>query len=161
MFRRLPYYFVVVVALAYVALKWMTFSYDLTLIEAGSAQGYLSLGYLILVLAAAVVAIFVMRRNEPSTARRGKDTAEGPERSLHHSLHRLRANTHAAFARSPIGTSIRLLLAFLVLAAIPIGLVSLGHPGGLKTFASRDWLLVGMMEVPIVFVVVVMLGSIR
>jgi len=160
-FRRLPYYLVVVVALAYVALKWMTFSYDLRLIEAGSAQGYWSLGYLILVLAAAVVAIFVMRRNEPATAQRGKDARANPQGTLRHSLQRLRANTRAAFARSPIGASTRLLFSLLILAAIPFGLVSLGHAGGLNTFAARDWLLVGMMEVPIVFVVVVALGSIR
>jgi hypothetical protein len=148
MVRRLPYYFLFVVALAYVAVKWKTFSYDLRLIEAGSAQGYFALGYLILVLVSVVVAIFGMRRDRPSTGLRDR-------------LNVLRTTTSDAFARSPMRTSVRLLLCFTLGAAIPLGLFVLVHPHGFGTLAAGDWVLLGMMEFPVALVAVVMLAGIR
>jgi hypothetical protein len=148
MLRQLPYYFLFVVALAYVAAKWNTLSYNLRLIEAGSAQGYFALGNLILVFAAVVVAIFVMRRDRPSTNLRGK-------------IYALRTTTRAAFARRPMRTSIRLLLGFVFCAAIPLGLFVLVHPHGFSTLAASDWVLLGVMEFPVAFVALVVLDGIR
>ena len=148
MFRRLPYYLVVVAALAYVALKWKTVPYDLQLIEVGSAKGYLSLGYFILVLIAPVVAVSVMRRDQPSTSLRGR-------------LHILRTTTSVAFARSPMRTSVRLLLGFSLCAIVPLGLSVLAHPRGFGTLAPRDWALLGVMECPVVLIAMVVIGGIR
>jgi hypothetical protein len=80
--------------------------------------------------------------------------------SLRDQLHRLRTGTRRAYARNPMGTSIRLLLALVVCAAVPFGLFILIHPHGFRGLAASDWALLGLMEFPAVFVAAVVITGI-
>jgi hypothetical protein len=162
MFSRLIYYLYFIVVVAVVAVKWRTFPRGLHLMMEGRLDAFLAFMELVLLLAMCILAAIALRRSSLSHRRARAETTVGSgNSSLRDQLHRLRTDARSAFARNPMGTSIRLLLALVVCAAVPFGLFILIHPHGFRGLAVSDWVIFGLSEFPVVFVTVVVLTDIR
>ena len=169
-FRRLLYALVLVVALVVAWIKMDAYLHDVRIGMSESPARLLDLGYLLAVVALAVIAVRALLRHRLSRAicsldrgevRNGcRNAAEPAGRSIQYSdtslrakLRQLPTNAREAFGRRPIWASI--LSMFII--SIPVFLVSMGHTGGLKTFGLDEWILVAVMELPMAIVACVVL----
>lgn len=169
-FRRLLYALVLVVALVVAWIKMDAYLHDVRTGISGSPAGLLDLGYIIAVLALAVIAVRALLQPRLSRTicsldrgeiRNGsRNAAEPAGRSIQYSDTSLRAklcqlptNAREAFGRRPIWASI--LSMFII--SIPVFLVFMAHAGGLKTFGLYEWILVAVMELPMAVVACVVL----
>ncbi|SRR5216684_1499166 len=148
MARRLSHYFVIVVAAAYVALKCLIFSKSAHLGRGITEADYFELAKVIVVLIAAGVSAFRLLQDRRS---RGVESLDAPAANARYSTFRdwirqLFTPLAGVSARHPILTP----LLMLSLLAIPFGLRVLGTTKGWEGFGVRDWILVGLAEVPIV-----------
>ena len=149
MARRLSHYFVIVVAAAYVALKCLIFSKSTHLGGGITEADYFELAKVIIVLIAAGVSAFRLLQDRRS---RGVESLADPAANARYStsfrdwIRQLFTPLAGVSARHPILTP----LLMLSLLAIPFGLRALGTTKGWEGFGVRDWILVGLAEVPIV-----------
>ena len=148
MARRLSYYFLIVVAAAYVAWKYLIFSRGAHLSKGVTMADYFELANVIIMLIAAGVAVICLVQDRRS---RRAGSRDAPAANAHYST-AFRDWTRHVFAplagvtaRHPILTP----LLMLPLLAIPFGLRALGTAQGWDSFDVRDWILVGLAEVPI------------
>ena len=164
-FRRLLYSLVIVVALVVAWIKMDAYLHNVRVGRGGSTAGLLDLGYLLAMVALVVIAMRVLLRTRSSRAidrldrgeiRNGsRNAAELTGRSIQYSdtslrdkLRQLPTIAREAFGRRPIWASI--LSMFMI--SIPVLLVSMAHAGGLKAFGLHEWILVAVMELPLVIV---------
>jgi hypothetical protein len=142
MFRRIPYYFLLIASALFVALKSGPYIQLLRDGMGGTEAGFLELAWLVAALLAALAAVYVLRRN------RGPAPPHSANSSFRLTLSEAPTIVQGAFRRRPaLATGLTL-----VLVAIPIVLV--GSAYGWKAFDSRDWILISIGELPIIFVAI-------
>ena len=144
MFRRLIYSLLLAVGVVVFWIKGKSYLHDVRIGLAGTTGGLLQLAYLLAMMAL----VFIILRNLLRSAPR--DTREA---SFAASLHRLQTVARGAFVRSPVLASASLAIFAAVFGGIPIGLLAFGRVGGIRTFDIGEWIVVGVAELPIVFVV--------
>jgi hypothetical protein len=120
---------------------------------------YIEFGTLLAILLAAIVAINALRRDRSARRLGGLPVDKGLVRgaSFRDTLRQLPEIVRKAFDRHPVLSS----LLSLVLAFIPAGLVAMGRRDGLHAFEPHDWMLAGVMEIPMTIVVAMVLASFR
>jgi hypothetical protein len=123
-----------------------------------TTDDYIEFGRLFAVLLAAIVAIDALRRDRSARRPGGLPVDNGLFRggSFLDTLRQLPEVVRKAFDRHPALSS----LMSLVLAFIPVGLVALGRRDGLHAFELHDWMLAGVMEIPMMIVVAMVLASV-
>jgi hypothetical protein len=156
MFSRLIYYSYFVVVVAVIVVKWKTIPGEIRLLEHGSLEGYLNLGQLVLLLFICYLATVALRRTGHSRGTHRASAGVRESSSLRGTLQQVPINSHRAFTRHPVWASI----VWLIMAGIPVALVALIHGGRFRSFGVGDWVLVGIIELPIAFVASVTLASI-
>jgi len=156
MFRRLFYSLLLAVGVVVFWIKGRSYLHDVRIGPAGTTGGLLQLAYLL----AMMVLIFIILR---TLLRSGRSRSAAPftggpratrEDSFAARLHRLQTVARGAFVRSPVLPSALLAVFAVTVGGIPIGLLALGHVGGIRTFDIGDWIVVGVAELPIIFVVI-------
>ena len=115
-------------------------------------RSFLEAAYRLLGAAMICLAVILFLKRNRSPLRRDSSVLDR--------LRHLRSTTREAFARRPTRTSVRLVLWFVLCGAVPFGLFVPIHPHGWRRLGAGDWLLLGAMEFPVVFVCVVVLSGI-
>jgi hypothetical protein len=157
MFQRAAAYFYLVVALVFVCARWRALVSYGQPATAWTTEAYLEFARLFVVLVGVVVSVSFLRRGRRSRRLRGAQADDGPGHggSFHVFLSELSENARAAFGRRPVLAS----LVLVIVVFIPICVIAAGHANGLNGFQLRDWILVAIMESPLVSVVFVVLVS--
>jgi hypothetical protein len=115
-------------------------------VRAGQGGSQTALSDLLWIFGIAIGVLFLRRKF------RQRQTSPGTvdSSSFSRTLKTLPYDVRAAFAHRPIFASF--LTLFVI--AIPIGMVRLATPGGFRGFGSDRWLLVGVVETPVVLITV-------
>jgi hypothetical protein len=155
--RRSPYYFFLVVASLYVAVKGKDLLHDLHLVQSGRSEAYVPLAKLLLILAGVFAAVYALLRERssqslPQSPRDGTAFADAsPLQRWRH----IPLIVRHAFASSPIlATTMSV-----AILSVPIVLVAMGQAGGMKAFGLREWTLIGVMELPMAYIALVVIVS--
>lgn len=152
---RLPYYLLLVSAALFILVKGTPYIREVRLGLAGTPAGFLQLFMLLAMVVAAVIAVrMLLGRPSPHRPAGQRQAREAPFNETPHRLHTV---IRRAIAHRPVLASTLSVILGVVLACIPISLVAMGRVGGVGTFGLREWILVGVAELPIVFVVVIVL----
>lgn len=149
MLRRSFHCLLLVLLAAAVWIKGKAYIHDMRAGPAVSTESMLQLAYLLVVLALALVIL----RNMLRGARTDGAAPEGD--SFFETIRRLQAAARTTFAERPIWASLVLGTLAIVAAVIPISLLAAGREGGMESFGPSEWVIVGLAELPALFVVVV------
>jgi hypothetical protein len=150
-FRRALYSLILVVGLLVVWINGRTYLHDVRLGMAMTSAGLLQLAYVLVCCAIPLIALRTLLQ-----LRHRNKTKVAAARSLRDEFHRIQAVSGGAFASRPISAS----LISLLLISIPFVLVLLAS-GGWGSLGPHDWVMVGVAELPIAFVVLIGLFSLR
>lgn len=155
MFRRVLYAIILVASVPMIWVNTEAYLHDVRLGMLETSVGTLQLGYLLAAVAIFVIAArtLLQMRAQPNRAsgQRG-DTTVGPA-SISNRIHQIRTGWRAAYARRPVWVIVLLIGLVLLLLSIPFDLVYLAS-GGLRSLELHDWIMVGLAELPVAFVVV-------
>lgn len=154
MFRRLVYVVILVAALLAAWFKGGTYLHEEHVGRANTMAAFLNLGYVLVMVVLALIAVRVVLRprSSPRVRQRHVGHAHAADTCQRVSLQRIRITVRRAFSTSPISASVLMLL----LISIPI-LLAAFSAGGLKEVDLANWIFVGIAELPIVAVVVIAL----
>lgn len=156
MSRLLFYFFLLVVITAGFWIKARVYLDHARGGLAGTTGGLLELAYLLTMIAFACVIVRSLLRCDK--ARRDTpvmdESSERREVSFSESVSWLQTTARRAFGRHPVLASALLLIVVAVFAGIPVGLLAVGRVGGLTAFGPIEWVVVGLAELPLLFVLI-------
>lgn len=157
MFRRAPSYFVLLIAVIFVFAKARTLFSIADAAKPWTTDDYVEIWGLFAVLVAAIVAIDALRRDRASHRIAGPTAAHklALGGTPFENLRQLPQLVRKAFRRRPVVSS----LMTLVLAFIPVGLIAMSRRDGLHAFRLPDWILLAVVESPLLLVVLLVVDS--
>jgi uncharacterized membrane protein YcjF (UPF0283 family) len=150
MIRRIFHYLLIAVAIVFIAMKSSIVTGHVHARMSFATADYLDLLQAAVLLVAAVGSVrFLIKDGKTHKATM---ISKSQERLwwIPDSIRELPITLTDAFLRRPVLTSVTMLIFVPACMALPIGLRSLSLAGGWKAFSSRDWIVVGVAEVPMV-----------
>jgi hypothetical protein len=139
---RLSSYFLIVSAVIFIAVQGFAIVKHVQLQTRMTTPDYINVAKLVIALSAIVITIRSLGRDKGAQVTKLPDPPLRASSSLAATLGQIRAIS----IRHPVLTPI-LILSFLI---IPVGLCALGKRHGWNDFGIRDWIVVGLAEVPII-----------
>lgn len=140
--RRFSGYFLIVLAVIFTAVQGFAIFKHVRLQATPTTPDYLNGTKIVIALAAIVVTVRSLARDKSSEVTK----LPGPPLRASSSLADRLGQIRASSIRHPVVTPV-LILSFLI---IPVGLCALGKRHGWNDIGIRDWIVVGVAEVPFI-----------